>query len=231
MKKRAVAILMAAMICSLTACGGNNKTGDTSSNTSASAEQADASVSAEEEAKNEPQYEAGVWTDNVYTNTSLGMTFTLPEGWQIGTEEEMNAVQDKGQEVTGDTGSADASEAYDLYIYNSSTGSNIAMMAEDMSAFGDITAQEYIESLSQQLSSYADQGITYTMNEIGTKTIGNTEFVSLDGIAEYQSNNIYQCYAVTEMGGKMITMIITGPADQGQAECEAVLASIQPIAQ
>ena len=178
---------MAAMICSLTACGGNNKTGDTSSNTSASAEQADASVSAEEEAKNEPQYEAGVWTDNVYTNTSLGMTFTL--------------------------------------------GSNIAMMAEDMSAFGDITAQEYIESLSQQLSSYADQGITYTMNEIGTKTIGNTEFVSLDGIAEYQSNNIYQCYAVTEMGGKMITMIITGPADQGQAECEAVLASIQPIAQ
>ena len=210
---------------------GNNKTGDTSSNTSASAEQADVSVSAEEEAKNEPQYEAGVWTDNVYTNTSLGMTFALPEGWQIGTEEEMNAVQDKGQEVTGDTGSADASEAYDLYIYNSSTGSNIAMMAEDMSAFGDITAQEYIESLSQQLSSYADQGITYTMNEIGTKTIGNTEFVSLDGIAEYQSNNIYQCYAVTEMGGKMITMIITGPADQGQAECEAVLASIQPIAQ
>ena len=105
------------------------------------------------------------------------------------------------------------------------------MMAEDMSAFGDITAQEYIESLSQQLSSYADQGITYTMNEIGTKTIGNTEFVSLDGIAEYQSNNFYLCNAVTEMGGKMITMIITGPADQGQAECEAVLASIQPIAQ
>ena len=51
---------------------------------------------------------------------------------------------------------------------------------------------------------------------------------TLDGIAEYQSNNIYQCYAVTEMGGKMITMIITGPADQGQTECEAVLASIQP---
>ena len=102
------------------------------------------------------------------------------------------------------------------------------MMAEDMSMFGDITAQEYVESLSEQLSSYADQGITYTMNAIGTKTIGNTEFVSLDGIAEYQSNNIYQCYAVTEMGGKMITMIITGPADQGQTECEAVLASIQP---
>ena len=200
MKKVIVAILMATMICSLTACGGNNKTGDASSNASVSAEQADASVSAEKEAKDEPQYEAGVWTDNVYTNTSLGMTFTLPEGWQIGTEEEMNAVQDKGQEVTGGTGSADASEAYDLYIYNATTGSNIAMMAEDMSMFGDITAQEYVESLSEQLSSYADQGITYTMNAIGTKTIGNTEFVSLDGIAEYQSNNIYQCYAVTEMG-------------------------------
>ncbi len=231
MKKVIVAILMATMICSLTACGGNNKTGD-ASDPSVSAEQsADNEQSAGEEAKDEPQYEAGVWTDNVYTNTSLGMTFTLPEGWQIGTEEEMNAVQDKGQEVTGDTQTADASEAYDLYIYNPTTGSNIAMMAEDMSVFGSVTAQEYVESLSQQLTSYADQGITYTMNEIGTKTIGNTEFVSLDGIAEYQSNNIYQCYAVTEMSGKMITMIITGPADQGQAECEAVLASIQPTAQ
>ena len=215
MKKVIVAILMATMICSLTACGGNNKTGD-ASDPSVSAEQsADNEQSAGEEAKDEPQYEAGVWTDNVYTNTSL----------------EMNAVQDKGQEVTGDTQTADASEAYDLYIYNPTTGSNIAMMAEDMSVFGSVTAQEYVESLSQQLTSYADQGITYTMNEIGTKTIGNTEFVSLDGIAEYQSNNIYQCYAVTEMSGKMITMIITGPADQGQAECEAVLASIQPTAQ
>lgn len=45
---------MATMICSLTACGGNNKTGDASSNTSVSAEQADASVSAEKEAKDEP---------------------------------------------------------------------------------------------------------------------------------------------------------------------------------
>lgn len=108
---------------------------------------------------------------------------------------------------------------------NATTGSNIAMMAEDMSMFGDITAQEYVESLSEQLSSYADQGITYAMNAIGTKTIGNTEFVSLDGIAEYQSNNIYQCYAVTEMGRKCHYDHYPGPADQGQTECEAVLAS------
>lgn len=90
--------------------------------------------------------------------------------------------------------------------------------------------QEYVESLSQKLSNYEDQDITYTMNEIGTKTIGNTEFVTLDGIAEYKSNNIYQWYAVTEMGGKMIDLIFTGPADQGQAECEAIIASIQPTA-
>lgn len=228
MKKIIATILLATMICSLTACGGKDKAG-ANSGTSAVSETAktDGSVSAEEKKTEEPQYEAGVWTDNVYTNASLGIKLTLPEGWQIGTEEQMSAVQDKGQEITGDNQSADTSATYDLYIYNATTGSNIAMMAEDMSLFGDVTAQEYVESLATQLGSYADQGITYHMNAVTTKTIGKTEFVSLDGLAEYQSNNIYQCYAVAEVGGKMITMIITGPADQGQAECEAVLASIQ----
>lgn len=228
MKKIIVGLLMTAMICSLAACGGKNQTGantDTSAANETSVLQEEGSTSAEVE-KEEAAYVPGQWDGVVYTNTSLGMSLTLPDGWQIGTQEEIDAVENAGQQVTGNESTPDVS-TYELYIYNPNTGSAIAMMTEDLAAFGDVTAQQYAETLSEQLLSYQDQGITYSLNPIGTKMIGKTEFVSFDGTAEYQSNNIYQCYAIAENGGRMITMIITGPSEAGQAECENVIASIQ----
>ncbi len=228
MKKIIVGLLMTAMICSLAACGGKNQTGantDTSAVNETSVLQEEGSTSAEAE-KEEAAYVPGQWDGVVYTNTSLGMSLTLPDGWQIGTQDEIDAVENAGQQVTGNEGTPDVS-TYEIYIYNPNTGSAIAMMTEDLAAFGDVTAQQYAETLSEQLLSYQDQGIAYSLNPIGTKTIGKTEFVSFDGSAEYQSNNIYQCYAIAENGGCMITMIITGPSEAGQAECENVIASIQ----
>lgn len=228
MKKIIVGLLMTAMICSQAACGGMNQTGantDTSAANETSVLQEEGSTSAEAE-KEEAAYMPGQWDGVVYTNTSLGMSLTLPDGWQIGTQEEIDAVENAGQQVTGNESTPDVS-TYELNIYNPNTGSAIAMMTEDLSAFGDVTAQQYAKTLSEQLLSYQDQGITYSLNPIGTKMIGKTEFVSFDGTAEYQSNNIYQCYAIAENGGCMITMIITGPSEAGQAECENVIASIQ----
>lgn len=229
MKKFIVGLLMTAMICSLAACGGKNQTGantDASAAGETSALQETGSTSADAE-KEEAAYVPGQWNGEVYTNTSLGMSLTLPEGWQIGTQEEIDAVENAGQQVTGNTDSSSDVSNYELYIYNPNTGSAIAMMTENLAVFGDVTAQQYAETLSEQLLSYQDQGITYSLNPISTKTIGKTEFVSFDGIADYQSNNIYQCYAIAENGGCMITMIITGPSDTGQTECENVIASIQ----
>lgn len=231
MKKIIVGLLMTAMICSLAACGGKNQSGantDTSTVNETSAKEEDGSVSAEVE-KEEPAYEPGQWAGMVYTNTSLGMSLTLPDGWQIGTQEEIDAVENAGQQITGNTESSQDVSNYELYIYNPNTGSAIAMMTEDLSIFGDVTAQQYAQTLSEQLLNYQNQGIVYNLNPIGTKMIGKTEFVSFDGMAEYQSNNIYQCYAITEKGDCMVTMIITGPSEAGQAECENVLASIQTV--
>lgn len=97
--------------------------------------------------------------------------------------------------------------------------------------FGEVTAQEYANTLAGQLMSYSDQGITYNFNGITDSVIGTSPFVSFAGMAEYQGSYIYQYYAVTENGGRMITIIATGPAEAGQAECEAVLSSIQPLPQ
>ena len=213
MKKLIVGLLMTAMICSLAACGGKNQSsaGTDTSAVGETAENADSSASSEDVVA----YQAGTWDGVTYTNTSLGMCLTLPDGWQM----------------TGNTDNMGDTSSYEFYIYNPNTGSTIAMMTEDLTMFGEVTAQEYANTLAGQLMSYSDQGITYNFNGITDSVIGTSPFVSFAGMAEYQGSYIYQYYAVTENGGRMITIIATGPAEAGQAECEAVLSSIQPLPQ
>ena len=125
-----------------------------------------------------------------YTNTSLGMCLTLPDGWQIGTQEQIDAVESAGQQVTGNTDNMGDTSSYEFYIYNPNTGSTIAMMTEDLT-FGEVTAQEYANTLAGQLMSYSDQGITYNFNGITDSVIGTSPFVSFAGMAEYQGQRQY----------------------------------------
>ena len=215
MKKAIVALLAATLALSMAACGdkGADKT-----NTSTSPENTlnQGAKPAEKEEEEEGTYEAGIWTDNVYTNTSLGMTFTLPEGWEWVTgmtDEELDS----------------ADVIYDLYIYNPTTGSSMMLMAENLEDYGNISAEEYISSLSEELQSYEDQGITYEMGETQTKMLGNTEFLLLDANAEYSGTGIYQCYGAGEKYGRMVTLIASGAAGDGETECKAVIDSMQPI--
>lgn len=232
MKRVIVALLAATLVFSMAACGDSK--GQEKSGTSAPQESSvnqGSEPAEEEEQEEEGTYEAGVWADNVYTNDSLGMTFALPEGWEYGTAEDLEEIQDNGQEVTGMTDEEleSADVIYDIYIYNSATGSSIMMMAENVSDYGNITAEDYISSLSEQLQSYEDQGITYELKEPQTKTLGDTEFLLLEANAEYQGTAMYQCYGVAEKYGQMITIIASGAAGDGADECNSIIDSIQSV--
>ena len=76
------------------------------------------------------------------------MCLTLPDGWQIGTQEQIDAVESAGQQVTGNTDNLGDTSSYEFYIYNPNTGSTIAMMTEDLTMFGEVTAQEYANTLA-----------------------------------------------------------------------------------
>ena len=181
---------MTAMICSLAACGGKNQSsaGTDTSAVGETAENADSSASSEDVVA----YQAGTWDGVTYTNTSLGMCLTLPDGWQIGTLEHIDAVECAGQQVTGNTDKMGDTSRYEFYIYNPNTGSTIAMMTEDLTMFGEVTAQEYANTLAGQLMSYSDQGITYNFNGITDSVIGTSPVGSFAGMAEYQGSYIYQ---------------------------------------
>ena len=230
MKKLLAGMLLAALALSMTACGSDGKS---SAGESAVAQDSTLNQGADEVQKEEETpYEAGVWADNVYTNESLGLTFPLPEGWQYGTQEELAEVMGSGQEVTGysDETLSATDPIYDLYIYNSSTGASLMMMAEDMSIYGDVSAKDYLDSVSSGLVTYEDQGITYQVGDLEDRTLGKTEFTTFGASAEYQGTAVYQQYAAAAKGDRIVTIIMTAPGENGQAECESVLSSMQPTA-
>lgn len=228
MKRAVLALLAASLVLSTAACGDSSNSEKTGTS---APQESSADQGAEPAEEEEGTYEAGVWTDNVYTNASLGMTFALPENWEYGTAEELEQIQDSGQEVTGMTDEEleSANVIYDIYIYNPETGSSIMMMAEDVKDYGNITAEDYIASLSEQLQSYEDQGISYELNETQTRTLGSTDFLFLEANAEYQGTAMYQCYGVAEKYGQMITIIASGAAGDGADECSSIINSIQSI--
>ena len=142
MKRRIViGALLAALAFSMAACGSTGGTDGAADGAGQETELNQGAAKEEVEKEEAVPYAAGVWTDNVYTNESLGMTFPLPEGWQYGTQEELAEMMGSGQEVTGYTDEelSATDPIYDLYIYNNSTGASIMMMAEDMSVYGDIS--------------------------------------------------------------------------------------------
>ena len=90
MKRRIViGALLAALAFSMAACGSTGGTDGAADGAGQETELNQGAAKEEVEKEEEVPYAAGVWTDNVYTNESLGMTFPLPEGWQYGTQEEL----------------------------------------------------------------------------------------------------------------------------------------------
>ena len=221
MKKFLMSLLAAVFVFSLAACAAvNSSEGETSSGST---------KENQSETKETAIYEAGVWSDNVYTNSSLGITFNLPEGWSYGTSEELAALQSQGSEIAGtseeEMDAVNDRMIYDFYIYSADGSENVIMMAEDLSKYGDITAKQYIDIVSAQLTGLDSEAVSYEISDTKEIKLGNSTFVTMAADAVYSGVNVHQYYAVTEMSGQLITMIITAPAEN----CDTFIDSIQAV--
>ena len=97
--------------------------------------------------------------------------------------------------------------------------------------FGEVTAQEYANTLAGQLMSYSDQGITYNFKWYYRQCHWYEPVCIFRRYGGISGRYIYQYYAVD---GKWRTDDYNHCHRTGrsrQAECEAVLSSIQPLPQ
>lgn len=239
LKNKALMTALACIILSVSACGGapasetketpenvtvtdTSESADTSANTAA--ENSDASSSSDTsessesagstDSENTAAYKKGSWNGNVYTNSTLGLTFTLPDGWMIADEENIEQTVG-GNEAVGGNDKKDNKKdkknesPYDFMIVNAQTNANILLLAEDVStAMGGsgMTENDYLTTIKSNLLS--GQQTSYTPGEITTAVIAGETYSKMEVKVLYNGyTSLTQTYYCKKVGSHMLSFI------------------------
>lgn len=232
LKNKALAAALACVILSVSACAAPAaETKDTPesvivTDTTEDTSVDDSSESSESSLDNEalPSYEKGSWTGSVYTNKTLGLTFTLPEGWMIADEDNIEKTVG-GNEAVGGNEQKDDKKAdkknespYDFMIVNAETNDNLLLLAEDVStAMGGsgMTETDYLTTIKTNLIS--GQQTTYTPGEITTAEIAGQTYSKMEVAVLYNGYiSLTQTYYCRKVGDHMLSFIASTKTDASQ---------------
>lgn len=184
---------------------------ETKSTESGDAETAESAQSDETAGETEAAYEGiGAWDGNTYTSEELGLSFDLPEGWQIAIE----AAQ------------VDATSAMEFTIMDAATNENIILMSIDLAAAGatDLTEDDYIGVFKDQVT---QKGLTLN-EDVEDQKLGDDTYKALAATGSQDGKNFNQLYLVHKGEGKMFAFVVTGLEDSSNgideffASCKSI---------
>ena len=138
--------------------------------------------------------EKGKITDNVYENSFAGIKFNKPENWIYATEDELSTLE------------AAEGVYYDMVAQNPETGSQVAVMYDDLLlTVGNIaiTEEKYIESIAEGLSNSGLMVMDEADVEIGGKT-----YKSVTVYGEAEDISVTQQSMARKEGAKMVSIAV-----------------------
>lgn len=148
------------------------------------------------EAPEKVNTERGVWNDNVYNGAFTDLSFTLPSGWEVLSDEELREYINMPDGLV-----------YDMMCQNNATGSNVAVIYEDLlETFGSnsISEEDYLESVSSNLESMG-----FYVSDSEKKELGKHEFTVIRAYGESEDLTVDQYSFVRKEKGYMISVIVT----------------------
>ena len=165
-------------------------------------------------------YTRGSWEDNVYTNTSLGFTLTMPDGWTAKSNEELMASVDGGystltEEQKKNYDYSKNKTVYDFMISNASQTSTFQLTVENLSmtvGAGGMKSEQYAKSLKNQLEQITS--MTYEVKDTYTAALHGREYLVLPTVVEepmFGEEHLCQDYYIRKEGKLMTTFIATYP--------------------
>lgn len=222
MKKLMALLMSAALMLSLAACAGDNET-DTDADTTAAVvnEETDASennsdTEAETEEKEDnssKKITRGTIDGDVYTNDFMNFTFTKPADWRYLSDEEIAQTINAGSEVLDlnslEEALSSTASIYDMCAVNATGTENVMLCYENtmLTAFRQLTADEYIDAVRQQLDALTE--IDYTLSETEDATLSNIDFRRFDATANVNGVELSQSYYVRAEGKYIASVIVT----------------------
>jgi len=105
----------------------------------------------------------GSWNGNIFTSEFAGLTFTMPDNWLPGSDEEIAALMGVSAEFLSEQGMKitekmlELSTIYDMAAQNPINGDSIILMFENLSMHiggTRLNEMQYLESLAEQLDSF-----------------------------------------------------------------------------
>lgn len=248
MKKRIVACMLALTVAfSMTACGDEKKDGTKeTSQTDQQDETEDEDIEEEDvetEEETEPEEEAeqeevtaerGTVEGSVYTNESMGIQLTLPEGSTLLSDEEIADVVGSGADLMEEAGTDEDALAnslsgtvYDIIAVTADEAANIQIIMEDTenTAGRALSAEEYAQAMASSLKvAYASAGVEVGETEMTEETLGGMKFtkVSVD------ISGLNQEYYSHQVGKYMLVFAVTY-VDAGAEDVQQFLDSVTAL--
>lgn len=211
-----MAVFLAAMVFAAAGCGGGSAEETTAEKNT---------VEATTEAAPQPSYKAGTWEGDVYTNETLGMKFTVPEGWERGSEEEAEKIfaaelPDWKKSLWG--------YSAELYVTNADKVTSMGILSfDDTGEEEEDILDSFRNGLTESLDELKEMGFEITENEVEDRVYGNTSFRVKEVKSEYLSAAMYFTCAVTVKEGKMILIMEVDYTDDTYTE--RIIDAIQPL--
>ncbi|MEG0238966.1 MAG: hypothetical protein RR643_02315 [Anaerorhabdus sp.] len=118
-------------------------------------------------------YVIGTWTDNLYESETIGIRFTLQDGWISQSEEYQQAILDAGSEALGQEATQET--ILEFLVTTKDNGVNIQGVSNYVGPIvKSLTPELLIETMKSQLT--AVEEFSYEVLEEGTATVGGSEF-------------------------------------------------------
>ena len=169
-------------------------------------------------------YTAGTRTETSYESAWLGLRYTLPEGFVMATDEQINAAMQIGSEMLDVDGELlDAASVQVIYemMALSADGRNVQIVAE-IPSLEDMSAELYVTALQLQLPS-----LGFETGERSTLELCGATYESLDASADVEGVSVCQRYLVRRVGDRMALITVSA---QDQAQLDALLTGFAPLA-
>lgn len=207
MKKFMTLLLAVSMVFTLTACG------------------------------NKVTFEPGSIEGDTYTNTSIGIKATVPEGFVLADDATIEALQAASQNVAENVTTEEKAEvavaamSYEM-VAMAEDGSSYQIIAEDMTKTTGkvLSASSYVKAAAEQVETqYASVGITATSTTDGKVSVAGKDFEAMTVTIEASGITGTQKYYAYKAGNYMFSIIITAMSDDSLATLEQFINSIETV--
>lgn len=158
----------------------------------------------------------GIWEDGVWRSEFTGLSFTLPDGWQVATDEEIAQLMQISLDAMGEQGAALTPEMleqvsiYDMMAVDPVTNTNVVLGFEKLAAqplSRMISGEVYLERMKAMLED-VEPGV-YTFGEIYQQNVGAGDYAALSGGFEQYGTVVEQYYYARKIGDYIFFIIAT----------------------